>query len=115
MQPLLNLKSFLAVLLILILPGSLLVAYFRDYSPGAGGHEHSEMGKGGGVAMNKGGDMSAAKSSGDSQGDKDAVKPSGDGHTAMGHDTIPKPPGGQTQPQAETSKSPARVRRTGTE
>ena len=45
MQPLINLKSFLAVLLILIVPAALLVAYFRNYSPGAGGHEHSEMGK----------------------------------------------------------------------
>ena len=54
MQPLLNLKSFLAVLLILIVPGALLVAYFRNYSPEAGGHEHSEMGKDAGAALGKG-------------------------------------------------------------
>ena len=40
MQPLISLKSFLAVLLILIVTAALLVAYFRDYSPGAEGHEH---------------------------------------------------------------------------
>lgn len=42
MQPLINLKSFLAVLLLLIVSGSLLVAYFRNYSSEAPGHGHSE-------------------------------------------------------------------------
>ena len=96
MKPLINLKSFLAVLLILIVPAALLVAYFRNYSPEAGGHEHSEMAKRGGAAMGKDGDMSA-------------MKPGGDSHAAMGHDTMPKPRGGQMQPQqqAETSQPPA--------
>lgn len=40
MQPLRNLASFLAVLLILAVPGALGVAYFRNYSSGSGGHEH---------------------------------------------------------------------------
>ena len=93
MKPLINLKSFLAVLLILIAPAALLVAYFRNYSPEAGGHEHSEMAKRGGAAMGKDGDMSA-------------MKPGGDSHAAMGHDTMPKPQGGQTQ-QAQTTQQPA--------
>lgn len=46
MKPLINLKSFLAVLLILIVSAALLVAYFRNYSPEGAGHEHSEKGKG---------------------------------------------------------------------
>ena len=96
MQPLINLKSFLAVLLILIVPVALLVAYFRNYSPEAGGHEHSEMAKRDGAAMGK-------------DGDKGALKPGGDSHAAMGHGTMPKPQGGQMQPQqqAETSQPPA--------
>ena len=95
MQPLINLKSFLAVLLILIVPAALLVAYFRNYSPEAGGHEHSELAKRGGAAMGKDGDMST-------------MKPGGDSHATMGHDTMPKPQGGQMQPQqpAETSQPP---------
>ncbi|MFT5471396.1 MAG: hypothetical protein ACI8UO_006530 [Verrucomicrobiales bacterium] len=46
MQPLISLKSFLAVLLILIVTAALLVAYFRDYSPGAAGHHHAVGGHG---------------------------------------------------------------------
>lgn len=42
MKPLIILKSFLAVLLILIVSCSLLVAGFRNYVPGAGDHEHSD-------------------------------------------------------------------------
>ena len=47
MQPLLNLKSFLAALLILAVPGALLVAYFRNYSPDADsmGQGHDMGGK----------------------------------------------------------------------
>ena len=47
MQPLHNLKSFLALLLVLAIPGALLVAYFRNYSPEAGsmGHGHDMGGK----------------------------------------------------------------------
>ena len=77
MKPLINLKSFMAVLLILIVPAALLVAYFRDYSPGAGGHEHSEKGKSGGTAM----------------------KPGGEDHAAMGHGGTAQPPTAQAQPQ----------------
>lgn len=58
MQPLRTLKSFLAVLVLLILPGSLIVAYLRNYSLGAGGHGHGEVGKemgeGTGAALGKG-------------------------------------------------------------
>ena len=52
MQPLLNLKSFLAALLILAVPGALLVAYFRNYSPDADsmGQGHDMGGKSTGVA-----------------------------------------------------------------
>lgn len=42
MQPLINLKQFIAVLLLLIIPAALLVAYFRKYDPQASGHAHSE-------------------------------------------------------------------------
>lgn len=44
MKPLIYLKSFLAALLILIVSGSLLVAYFRNFSPGVEGHEHGDRG-----------------------------------------------------------------------
>ena len=91
MQPLLNLKSFLAVLMILIVPSALLVAYFRNYSAEGGGHEHSHT-----AASDKGGDMSAMKTGGDS-------------HTAMGHSEMPKSQGEQMQSEkkTETSQSPA--------
>ena len=44
MQPLINLKQFLAVLLILIVPAALLTAYFRNYQPetGGSGHQHAD-------------------------------------------------------------------------
>lgn len=42
MQPLINLKQFIAVLLLLSIPAALLVAYFRNYDPQAEGHQHSE-------------------------------------------------------------------------
>ena len=86
MKPLINLKSFLAVLLILIVPAALLVAYFRDYSPGAGGHEHSEKGKSGGAAMKM-------------DGDKGEMKPGGEDHAAMGHGGTAQPPTAQAHPQ----------------
>ena len=88
MKPLINLKAFLAVLLILIVTGSLLVAYFRDYSATAQGHDHSKMEKAGGVATINSGDPSA-------------MKPGGDSHTAMGHDDTAKPQGGPMQPRPE--------------
>ena len=44
MQPLINLKQFLAVLLIFIVPAALLTAYFRNYQPETGGtgHQHAD-------------------------------------------------------------------------
>lgn len=86
MKPLINLKAFLAVLLILIVTGSLLVAYFRDYSPEAQGHGHSKMEKAGGADTSKSGDASA-------------MKPGGDSHAAMKHDDTGKPQEGQQQPR----------------
>ena len=78
MQPSLNLKSFLAVLIILIVPTALLIAYFRNYSAEGGGHEHGSA-----AASGKDGDMSAKKPDHDMSAmktgsDKIAVKPAGD-------------------------------------
>lgn len=42
MEPFINLKQFLAVLLLLVIPAALMIAYFRNYDPQAGGHQHSE-------------------------------------------------------------------------
>lgn len=48
MEPMQNLKRFVAVLLILILPAVFILASFRNYSPtaehehGAQGHQHGE-------------------------------------------------------------------------
>ena len=56
MQPSFNLKSFLAVLIILIVPAAILVAYFRNYSTEGGGHEHGDA-----AASGKGDDKSAMK------------------------------------------------------
>jgi hypothetical protein len=53
MQPLFNLKSFVAVMIILIVPAALLVAYFRNYSAERGGHEH-----GGAATAGQGSDVS---------------------------------------------------------
>lgn len=70
MQPLINLKSFLAMLVILIMPAALLVAYFRNYAPEAAGHDQSAQGKDDGAAMGED-DMSAMKSGGDSKSTND--------------------------------------------
>jgi len=93
MKPLINLKSFLAVLLILIVPAALLVAYFRNYSPEGGGHEHGEKGTEGGAPMKM-------------DGDKGAMKPGADSNAAKGHANMPMPQDGQTnsQPQEKTSQ-----------
>ena len=120
MKPLINLKSFLAVLLILIVPAALLVAYFRNYSSEAGGHEHSEMAKRDGAAMKMDGDKSGMKPGGEDHAamghgdtakgsDKGAMKPGGDNHAAMEHDMKSQPQSGQMQPQpqTETSQPPA--------
>eukprot|EP00456_Euglypha_rotunda_P013580 TRINITY_DN140_c5_g1_i1.p3 TRINITY_DN140_c5_g1~~TRINITY_DN140_c5_g1_i1.p3 ORF type:complete len:285 (+),score=60.16 TRINITY_DN140_c5_g1_i1:462-1316(+) len=81
MQPLLNLKSFLAVLIILIVPAALLVAYFRNYSAEGGEHEHGGAAASGQV------------------GDRHAMKSNGDSHAATGHDHLAMPREGQTPPQ----------------
>ena len=78
MQPSFNLKSFLAVLIILIVPAALLVAYFRNYSTEGGGHEHGDA-----AASDKGDDQSGKKSGHDMSAmkpgdDKGAMKPGGD-------------------------------------
>ena len=78
MQPSLNLKSFLAVLIILIVPTALLVAYFRNYSAEGGSHEHGSV-----AASGKDGDMSAKKPDHDMStmrlgSDKRAMKPDHD-------------------------------------
>ena len=117
MKPLINLKSFLAVLLILIVPAALVVAYFRNYSTEGAGHEHSEKGTGDGAAMKMDGGKSGTKPGGEDHaamghgdtangGDKGAIKPGADSNAAKGHDNMPMPQGGQTnsQPQEKTSQ-----------
>ncbi len=121
MKPLINLKSFLAVLLILIVPAALLAAYFRNYSSEAPAHEHGEKGKGDGAAMKMDGGKSGTKPDGEDHtamghgdtakgGDKAAMKPGADSNTAKGHDNMPMPQGGQThsQPQEKTPQTPAK-------
>ena len=95
MQPSLNLKSFLAVLIILIVPTALLVAYFRNYSAEGGGHEHGSA-----AASGKDGDMSAKKPDHDMSAmktgsDKSTVEPAGDKSAVKpGHDMSAMKPGG---------------------
>jgi hypothetical protein len=104
MKPLINLKSFLAVLLILIVPAALIVAYFRNYSSEAPAHEHGEKGTGDGAATKM-------------DGGKSGTKPDGEDHAAMGHGDPAKggksnavtthgnmamPQDGQMTPQAES-------------
>ena len=88
MKPLINLKAFLAVWLILIVTASLLVAYFRDYSATAQGHDHSKMENGGDVAMSN-------------NGDTNAMKPGSHSHAAMGHDDTAKLQDGPMQSRPE--------------
>ena len=94
MQPSFNLKSFLAVLIILIVPAALLVAFFRNYSAEGGGHEHGDA-----AASGKGGDKSAKKPDHDMSAmkpgsDKSAVKPDHDMSTMKpGGDKSEKKPG----------------------
>lgn len=87
MQPLINLKAFLAVLVILIVPAALLVAYFRNYSPMAGGHDHGERGNDGSMTT---------KNS------------DGAGHAAMGHGEMPEAQDGRKQSPhpPDTSRPP---------
>lgn len=118
MKPLINLKSFLAVLLILIVPAALLVAYFRNYSTEGGGHEHGEKANGraemkmdgGKSGMKSDGEDHAAMGHGDKakSGDKSAIKPGGDSNAAMGHGNMPMPQDGQKpQQQAQAAQPPA--------
>lgn len=87
MQPLINLKQFLAVLALLIIPAALLTAYFRNYDPQAGGHEHSAQ-----AADQYGGD--AAK-----QGQADHHSAASETQPAQ-----PATPGEPTQAQVEASR-----------
>jgi len=83
MQPLLNLKSFLAALLILAVPGALLVAYFRNYSPDA-----DSMGQGhdmGGKSTGIGKDHHMGAGSGGMKGDM-PMKSQDDMSTGEKHD-----------------------------
>lgn len=92
MQPLRNLKTFLAALLVFAVPGALLVAYFRDYSPDAGGHEHAA---GGASASHASGHDAARKSAGTKENMpmKSHGDMSSDHKTAvpgsMGHENMP--------------------------
>ena len=81
MKPLANLKSFLAVMLILIVSATLLIAYFRDDSPAATGHAHVKM---------------------PSDEAPSRKKPGGHDHAAMGH-------GGKSGSQEMQSTSPKSV------
>lgn len=93
MKPLVNLKAFLAMLLIFIVTGSVLVAYFRDYSTTAQGHDHSKMENGGGVALSD-------------HGDPSVVQHDGNSRAAMGHDATAKPQGGPMQLRADAVPRP---------
>ena len=121
MQPLINLKQFLAVLLILIVPAALLTAYFRNYQPetGGAGHQHADaagthpagghgdmaMPAGGGDAAKQppaGGEMDHSKKTGAAGGGQaqkgggGAKQPPAGGE--MDHSKMTGAAGGQTQP-----------------
>lgn len=97
MQPLLNLKSFLAILLVLAIPGALLVAYFRNYSPEGGAHEHAAGGDSHG--MEKGHDVNAGGKSGDRS------MPSHDG-MAAGEKKMPASMGHENMKTATAAQPP---------
>ena len=118
MKPSINLKSFLAVLLILIVPAALLVAYFGNYSTEGGGHAHGEKANGGeemkmdggGSGMKSGGEDHAAMGHGEKakSGDESALKPGGDSNAAIGHGNMPMPQDRQKpQQQAQVTQPPA--------
>ena len=81
MKPLINLKSFVAALLFLIMGCSLLVAYFRNDVPGDGAHEHGHTAKGGGAPEKDDGS-----------------------HAAPGHGTMPEPQVGPPPSATDTHK-----------
>ncbi len=90
MKPLINLKSFLAVMVILIVSAALLVAYFRDYSPVSSGHEHGNMAH---------------------DDAKREVKSGGVAHEEMGHGAMSDSQGMQTKsPQPMRTSQPQTTR-----
>lgn len=112
MQPLLHLKSFLAALLILAVPGALLVAYFRNYSPDA-----DSMGQGhdmGGKSTGTGKDHHMGAGSSGMKGDIPLKShddmPSGEKHDmseSMSAEKKQKQPAMPAQTQMEESGPPA--------
>ena len=108
MQPLLNLKSFLAALLVLAVPGALLVAYFRNYDPEAGGHEHAAGSASGGTGQDFGkGEKSDGKSGdkpmkghGDMSSAQKSEMPASMGHEGMKPGTPAQPTTGESGPAA---------------
>ena len=113
MQPVINLKQFLAVLLLLIIPAALLTAYFRNYEPEAGGtgHQHADAagthpaGGHGGMAMPSG---EGGEQAGHPHGEKEAAAPGAMpemDHGKMGGATPPPQPGTPMTPeQIEASR-----------
>lgn len=95
MQPLINLKQFLAVLLLLIIPAVLLTAYFRNYQPetGGAGHQHAD-----------------AAGTHPAGGHGEAAKPQGEGggheHNAAGGGEQGKPSGGMDHEKMKEGAAP---------
>jgi hypothetical protein len=92
MKPRINLKQFVAVLVILIVPVALLAAYFRNYQPEAGGGGHQNMGAGamhspgGHEEMEKSGGEGAGHEHGEKGGGEAKAQPGGEkmDHSKMG-------------------------------
>ena len=98
MQPLINLKQFLAVLLILIVPAALLTAYFRNYQPETWGEGHQHADAAGVHPGGAHGDMAMPAGGGD-----DAKQPPGGGQ--MDHSKMTGAAGGgQAQPGGGDAK-----------
>ena len=93
MQPLINLKQFLAVLALLIIPAALLTAYFRNYQPESGGGAPGHHAMGG---------QSAPMA--DHDGGQPPQPPAGG---QMDHSKMPGAAGGgQAQPGGGDAKQP---------
>ncbi len=123
MQPLINLKQFLAVLLILIVPAALLTAYFRNYQPetGGAGHQHADAagthpaGGHGEMAMPAGGGDDAKQPPGGGQMDHSKMTGAAGGGKAQtgGGDAKQAPAGGEmdhskmTEGAAQPGAAPA--------
>lgn len=118
MEPLVNLKAFLAVMVILIVSAALLVAYFRDESPVGTGHDHGKMTQDDARSPKKSsGDGHAAMGHADTHesqsGQLKSQKPAGtpqpppahlekvSGHAGMGHDKLSQSMAGQSPPMPE--------------